>query len=179
MCVCGVAAGNTAAVSAYVRLLLSKLGLNARLYNSGLLAGRRRLGEEEDEDEGVAPPDTQSASNGAAEEGGPFCFPLAANDEKYQPFLTDCKVVDQGFEDAGACCVQCSNTANCTGFSYISGGRPAVHSPDAVLELGSSADVTLALSTTPSLYSVFQPGFGCYFFCLFCIVLFLASIVAV
>ncbi len=111
-----------------MRLLLTKLGINVNLYGN---QGRRRLGEEDDEDDAnVFSAGEQDNKKGPTEGGGPFCFPLAANEERYQPLLMDCKVSDQGSEDAGACCVQCSSTANCTGFSYISGGMP---DPEAVL----------------------------------------------
>jgi hypothetical protein len=62
----------------------------------------------------------------STEDPGPFCFPLAANEDNYQALLADCKVANEGLEDAGACCVHCSSIANCTGFSYISGGENCV-----------------------------------------------------
>lgn len=118
--------GNTAAIATYIRVLLQNLGVpRSQLASLGLgNFGRRRLGEDDDEDESAQAAEEKVALVAANQnEEGPFCFPLSANDDKYQPLLTDCKVVDKGFEDAGACCVQCSSTSNCTGFSYISGGH--------------------------------------------------------
>eukprot|EP00884_Botryococcus_braunii_P018398 jgi/Botrbrau1/5241/Bobra.0172s0103.1 len=121
--------GNTRAISTYINILLKTLGVSQSQLNSllgGPVAGRRRLGED-DEDEDVAPEAHEgkalSLQTTKEEEVEGYCFPLAANEDQYQPVLTDCKVVDKGFEDAGACCVECTSTTNCTGFSYISGGQ--------------------------------------------------------
>lgn len=79
------------------------------------------------------PPEESPAAGSVTELAPPegFCYTLAPNENKFEPVLTDCVVSVLGNGDAGDCCRVCSETANCTGYSYISGGRWKVSPPQA------------------------------------------------